>query len=398
MYRFLFLALQTICTVVALPLLTSSRAVYHDTDTLLDALRHKAFRCPHASAQWATVVSSHDEARSLQPSRMLMITVSANLSTAPAAVVGRRPVILASFGEHARERITSELALRTLGRLCENPPRILWHVRIVLLPVVNAAGRRLVEAGDSCRRGNAASVDPNRNFAWRWGVKDEGTRPDEEKPGPHPLSEPESRIIDGVAMAYSPICYVSFHSGGLGVITPWDDGGTGGNVEVKQVGGLVGRRHCSGCGVGNAAEMFGYRAYGTGGDHLHGVIGVPFVFTFEVYEMRDAGEEECEEMFNPVDAKEFDTVMRNWSGAVGTVAKEVVSLPRRDWAARKRVLAGGDVARWRVGYRVVFTEDAGVRMGDAGEGDLSRFVGAFVCGCVALALCTRRKRQRGRRR
>lgn len=348
------LFLSAFVTTLALP--TAPPAVYHSTDALLTSLRTVASSCPHASVHWASVIPSPATTQA-QHARLLVITISLNLSTLPLRTLHARPVILAAFGEHGRERITSELALSTLRFLCTLSPPVLSRARIVLLPLVNDAGRRLVEAGDVCHRGNAAAVDVNRNFVLRWGVRDSGTSLDEDSPGPHPLSEPESRVLDAVANTLKPAAYVSVHSGETAVLTPWDHGGVAVRGIVRDLAGFVASVHCRGCPVGNAAATIGYRAYGTGADHMHGVIGVPFVYTLEVYGDGDARDDECERMFNPMRKEQFEEVMRNWSDVLGTVSRVVLGVQKRSWPTKSVIVTEEEVRRWRTGYRVVFAED-----------------------------------------
>ena len=145
------------------------------------------------------------------------------------------------FGEHGRELISSEIALRLLRLLCGGPeaaapllaayrlpgeavqqllqravfkvrarksswssdvmeptcwmdsplvsPPMLLHAsphfswsasparrptRMQIIPMENVRGRALVEGGALCERRNGRGVDPNRNWAVDWGVKERG--------------------------------------------------------------------------------------------------------------------------------------------------------------------------------------------------------------------------------
>ena len=110
----------------------------------------------------------------------LELAVLRTVSEAP----GRRLRALILFGEHAREAITSEVALRVASALAgevgggddslrSRAAALRSRVDFALMPLVNVRGRRLFEGGDFCRRGNARNVDLNRN--WRtpqWGGRE----------------------------------------------------------------------------------------------------------------------------------------------------------------------------------------------------------------------------------
>lgn len=90
--------------------------------------------------------------------------------------------ILLSFGQHGRELITTELALRILSILSEEQflpgmdqaslNSTLDKLVIKVVPMENWNGRKLVEAGDLCERRNGRGVDLNRNWSVDWGKKE----------------------------------------------------------------------------------------------------------------------------------------------------------------------------------------------------------------------------------
>ncbi|PKI55132.1 hypothetical protein CRG98_024423 [Punica granatum] len=131
--------------------------------------------------------------------------------------------ILLSFGQHGRELITSELALRILSILSEEEfldkvdtvslNSFLDKLVIKVVPMENLEGRKLVEGGDLCERRNGRGVDLNRNWSVDWGKKEKDYDPYEENPGVAPFSEPESQIMRKVATSFNPHIWVNVHSG-----------------------------------------------------------------------------------------------------------------------------------------------------------------------------------------
>ena len=80
--------------------------------------------------------------------------------------------------------------------------RSLTRVHLWIVPVLNPDG---MVAGT---RTNAAGVDLNRNFPYRWAVRNRGTLRDS---GPQVLSEPESQAIAGLVRSARPTYGVWFH-------------------------------------------------------------------------------------------------------------------------------------------------------------------------------------------
>ena len=74
------------------------------------------------------------------------------------------------------------------------------RVRLFVIPTINPDG---VAAGT---RGNAHGVDLNRNFPYRWRPLDGG-----EYSGPRPLSEPESRAVQGLILSQRPDVTIWLH-------------------------------------------------------------------------------------------------------------------------------------------------------------------------------------------
>ncbi|KEH36303.1 zinc carboxypeptidase family protein [Medicago truncatula] len=229
--------------------------------------------------------------------------------------------ILLSFGQHGRELITSELALRILSILSEEKllpgmdqaslNSILDKVVIKVVPMENLNGRKLVEAGDLCERRNGRGVDLNRNWSVDWGKKEKDYDPYEENPGTAPFSEPESQIMRKLAVSFEPHIWVNVHSGMEALFMPYDHKNTTPEglplqrmklllEEVKQL-------HCQKrCVIGSGGGSVGYFAHGTATDFMYDVVRVPLAFTFEIYGDGTASSRDCFKMFNPTDLASYD--------------------------------------------------------------------------------------------
>ena len=158
----------------------SLEAPYHTVDALHDALRATVARSDSLTLEWlrddsnAQVEGADDDDEAPPPLAVLRTrdTTRAADSAAP-----RRLRALVLFGEHAREAITSEVALRVAALLSgaatgggddealeQRAAALRRTVDVALMPLVNVRGRLLFERGDFCRRGNARNVDLNRNW------------------------------------------------------------------------------------------------------------------------------------------------------------------------------------------------------------------------------------------
>lgn len=272
--------------------------------------------------------------------RVLLVTLTFNAARrARARALGRkvpyRPRIVATFGEHGRERITSEIALAVMKDACEHPRMAqLLRMEYVIMPIVNEAGRRAVESGDTCERLNGALVDLNRNYLVGWGVKDSDTNPDEEAAGVHALSEFESRAVDAVLRRVVPVAFVAFHSGDAAVVIPWDSRKVREKSarmdNVERVANHVRKHHCDRCRIGNAWQLVKYRAYGTAADHAFGALQIPVVLTVEVYGDVSAGDDDCVRSFNPSEGAIMQSVLRKWQDVLGTLSDAVATYGTND--------------------------------------------------------------------
>lgn len=229
--------------------------------------------------------------------------------------------LLMVCGEHAREIITAELALwlarvlvgedaeyetwdesraafvRSMG-LRPPPMRglepldvrdwvrwILSRVVVKLVPIEVPTSRLAVENGKGCLRKTVNEVDLNRN--WPVGYRPMSTAAkhgSDEYPGPHPFSEPESRIVRDEAARFKPHGYANVHSGEWAMYVPWDHKPAFGEDLPRDTNVLLDRlnEHCE-CVSGAAGQVSGYLAYGTSMDYLYSELKVPYPLTIEVW-------------------------------------------------------------------------------------------------------------------
>ncbi|KAK9129267.1 hypothetical protein Sjap_009754 [Stephania japonica] len=251
--------------------------------------------------------------------------------------------VLLSFGQHGRELITSELALRLLSIISgeHSMPNMdpislnstLSKLVLKVVPMENRNGRKLVEDGDHWR-----GVDLNRNWSVDWGKKEKVSSylhsnffvthldydPYEENPGVAPFSEPETQIMRKVSGAFNPHLWVNVHSGMEALFMPYDhknrtpDGLL--SDTMKFILKDVNRLHCKGrCLVGSGGGSVGYLAHGTATDYMYDVNKVPMSFTFEIYGDKEASTKDCFKMFNPIDLKTYNRVLNDWCGAFVTI-------------------------------------------------------------------------------
>ncbi|KAL2895493.1 Zinc carboxypeptidase A 1 [Bienertia sinuspersici] len=244
--------------------------------------------------------------------------------------------ILLTFGQHGREIITSELALRILSILSEEEflPKMdrkslnstLDKLIIKVVPMENLNGRKRVEAGDLCERRNGRGVDLNRNWSVDWGKKEKDYDPYEENPGTAPFSEPESQIMRKLVLSFEPHLWVNVHSGMQALFMPYDHRNTtpdgASSAKMKALVNDLNYRHFQGHSMtGSGGGSVGYLAHGTATDYIYEIAKVPMAFTFEIYGDESAPAKDCFKMFNPTDQTTFKRVLNDWSAAFFTIFK-----------------------------------------------------------------------------
>ncbi len=172
---------------------------------------------------------------------------------------GKRPAVLYSSAQHAREWITPEMTRRLLHYYLDNydsddrdlrreARRIVDSTELWFVPVANPDGYDYTFAADGDRlwrknlRDNNGDgqitpgdgVDLNRNFATHWGYDNEGSSDQfasETYRGTGPSSEPETQAMDGLLRRIGFEFQVNYHSAaelllygtGFQVATPTPD-------------------------------------------------------------------------------------------------------------------------------------------------------------------------------
>ena len=252
-----------------------------------------------------------------------------------------RARVLMNFGEHARELISSEIALGLL-RMLESEQKIqqaagggavgrqtldaLKHTTLVILPMENVSGRRLLEQeGENCLRKTGRivpgglGVDPNRNWGVDWGVKEKDYNFNEEYGGSEPFSEPEARIIKKLVEDLNVHAWVNVHSGMAAMFLPIDYQAQVpedvGMLHNSRIIGSLKAKYCPLCEIGSGGATVGYKAHGTIVDYLWEEAKVPFPMTWEVMGDTEAAFYDCVRMFNPLTKAEYNDVVHRWSAA-----------------------------------------------------------------------------------
>lgn len=294
--------------------------IYHRMDELLGEVDALVDR--HPSIMRGEVLKAAVDGYSAE---MSVVTVSPG--GLDGEVDGKLRIFL-NFGEHARELVTSELALRVLsmlggernitvgdrGRLA----RVLPHAVMKIIPMENVNGRRKVEAGDLCERKNGRGVDTNRNWEVDWGKKEKDYDPSEEFPGTAPFSEPETQILQQLVKEFAPHVWVNVHSGMEALFMPYDHKKMVPNdrvgIALRNLLQALNVQHCGGhCAVGSGGSAVGYLSHGTATDYVYDVAKVPIALTLEIFGDEKAPNEDCFRMFNPISHDEVEQVISKWS-------------------------------------------------------------------------------------
>ena len=140
-----------------------------------------------------------------------------------AADAPNRPNVLFMGTHHAREWVSTEMAMRLIRWLADSSPAGLLATRdIWVIPVENPDGYQYTFTNDRYWRKNrrdngdgTSGVDLNRNYPEFWGYDNVGssaTTGTETYRGPAPGSEPETKAIMAFHAAHPPVVSVSYHT------------------------------------------------------------------------------------------------------------------------------------------------------------------------------------------
>ena len=209
----------------------------------------------------------------------------------------KNPTIsLLLFGEHSRELISSELGIYIIENLCsiENKKfqskyskktlkSILSENKIILIPLVNEYGRKIIEKDiNHCQRNNENDVDLNRNYPLNW-IKDDSINS-----GKKPLSEWETRSINNIIKMINPKLLISTHSGDFKMYMPFgykniSFNNFDNNLKIMyQILNDLNEKYCK-CKFGPINNLIEYPAYGNIIDYAYEKLGIKYVFAFEIF-------------------------------------------------------------------------------------------------------------------
>ena len=122
------------------------------------------------------------------------------------------PRIICQYSIHAREYVTTALALKQIEEFINTGKR----GTVYFIPAVNPDGIEIALYENPLYKANAFQVDLNVNFDARWGsgVKNLKVAGSENYIGPYPFSESESRALKDFTLRVKPNITVSYHSKG----------------------------------------------------------------------------------------------------------------------------------------------------------------------------------------
>ncbi|KAI8005021.1 hypothetical protein LOK49_LG08G00107 [Camellia lanceoleosa] len=266
-----------------------NRDLYHTSDALMEQIKALVYR--HPDKLYMETTGGKNKGYRAE---MTVVTYCRNRKDIDDKSKFR---ILLSFGQHGRELITSELALRILSILSGeqflpnmDPVSLnntLERLVIKVVPMENLNGRKLVEEGELCERRNGL---------------------------------PETQIMRKLCVSFEPHIWVNVHSGMEALFMPYDHKNTTPDGlhshRIRLMLEKLNHLHCEDrCIVGSGGGSVGYLAHGTATDYMYDIARVPMAFTFEIYGDRTASSKDCFKMFNPVDLTTFNKVINDWSAA-----------------------------------------------------------------------------------
>lgn len=232
--------------------------------------------------------------------------------------------VLVVCGQHGRELVSSELCFALLRMLQMRVQDIemtealqnvtLRHVGLWMVPVANPAGRALAEEQDPCHRGNARGVDLNRNFPPHGCDYGDGRAPgSEEYAGGFPMSEVETKSLEEYLEYVRPHVLFNVHSGGEGILLPYDAGFEEPPPHYSTMVRLAKRARGNWTMPLGSASTLVYPACGTLVDHALASHGTQLGYTLEIFANASASPlDECRAFFNPSEGPVLSRVLREW--------------------------------------------------------------------------------------
>lgn len=123
-----------------------------------------------------------------------------------------KPIVIMQYAIHAREYITTYLALRQIEDFILNGRK----GTVYFIPAMNPDGIVISQTSKPLYKANANGVDLNVNFDARWGQGEKNVkfRGDENYIGEYPFSEPETKVLRDFTLQVKPSLTISYHSKG----------------------------------------------------------------------------------------------------------------------------------------------------------------------------------------
>lgn len=121
------------------------------------------------------------------------------------------PVIIAQYAIHAREHITTLLALKQINYFMRYGKK----GKVYFIPAVNIDGINICKL-NPLYKANARGVDLNVNFDARWGtgISNKSVKGDSDYIGEYPFSEAETKALRDFTLAIKPNATISYHCKG----------------------------------------------------------------------------------------------------------------------------------------------------------------------------------------
>jgi len=122
------------------------------------------------------------------------------------------PTIIVQYSIHAREYITTYLALKQIKDYILHGKR----GTVYFIPALNPDGIKICLQGSPLYKANGKGVDLNVNFDALWGTGDSNSKIKGQGDyiGTHPFSESETKAIREFTLAVRPNLTISYHSKG----------------------------------------------------------------------------------------------------------------------------------------------------------------------------------------